>query len=61
MKLKEIMDATTNRSVYNRVQRQYLFEYENLCHYCPPHRGCNRRFRKIDRNWKRYRKTQWKY
>lgn len=30
------------------------------CTYCPPNKGCNRNNIRFQRNWKKYRKTQWK-
>lgn len=51
----------TNRRVYKIMYRQYLNKYIGLCPICSPHGGCNfwNKF-KGNRNWKRYRKTQWK-
>jgi hypothetical protein len=31
------------------------------CTYCPPNKGCNRRWNRSEqRNWKQYRKYQWR-
>jgi hypothetical protein len=53
---------TTNRSVYNKLYRNELSKKFGLCPICGPHSGCNSRFgiKGPYRNWKIYRKTQWK-
>lgn len=58
---KENLKTTTNSRVYNLLKRQELFNYEGLCPICGPHSGCNS-FKKFKgkKNWKEYRKTQWK-
>jgi hypothetical protein len=58
---KENLKTTTNSRVYKILKRKMLDNYEGLCPICGPHSGCN--FFKKHRghkNWKEYRKTQWK-
>jgi len=59
---KEIMNTASNRGVYNKSRKNYLGVYGFIkCSWCKYHRGCNRRFHRNDiRNWKNYRKQQWK-
>jgi hypothetical protein len=58
---KETLKTTTNRKVYKMLHRKELYDEQGLCHYCGPHSGCNSNFRpSSNRNWKMYRKTQWK-
>ena len=63
MKLKTEFKETDNSTVYRRSRWQHLAttgkSQGNWCPICPPKKGCNRRFRK-DRNWKCFRKTQYK-
>ncbi len=52
----EEIKITNNRSVYNKC-------YRNLYTYCPIcafNRGCNRDRKNRSKNWKEYRKTQYK-
>ena len=61
MKLKEIMDFTTDSRVYKIAKRLQLESYEGICSRCHPNRGCNaRRSRLIKKNWKEFRRTQYK-
>lgn len=54
-KIKEY-ELTFNSYVFKKIHNFY-----NLgCDRCPPHRGCNRFWKSLDKNWKKYRKTQWK-
>lgn len=56
MKRKDIINQTKDRREYNLLIRHY-----NLyCSYCPPNKGCNLRIKRMQRNWKKFRKTQWK-
>jgi hypothetical protein len=56
-KPKKVTDETTNSRVYKMTKWQIGF---SGCPICSPHRGCNRRNKKYDRNWKNFRKTQYK-
>ena len=62
MKYKKIMDETCNSKVYKKAQKRVIDGEERKCFYCPPHSGCNGLFggTKGRRNWKRYRKNQYK-
>jgi hypothetical protein len=58
---KEDLKTTTNRKVYKILLRRKFYDDHGLCHYCGPHSGCNSNNRLYKmRNWKKYRKTQWK-
>jgi hypothetical protein len=59
--MKETIKNTTNSSVYNKLYKEHLFDYYGLCPYCPFNGGCNRGFGVMEnRNWKKFRKTQYK-
>lgn len=60
MKTKELLKTTTNSNVYNRAYRHYLEYAHGICSRCPPRKGCNWGRRNRDRNWKNFRKTQYK-
>lgn len=49
---------TNNPSVYRRLLKNYLVKKYCICPYCPFHGGENSS-RRIERNWKKYRKTQY--
>lgn len=49
-------DSTTN----NRVYKSILNAKVSKCPICPPHKGCNRRRRKLQKSWKYFRKTRYK-
>ena len=54
-KLRIVKDTVDSR-VYKMASREGVVG----CPICPPHRGCNRlRWGQI-KNWKRFRKTQWR-
>jgi hypothetical protein len=62
MKIKEIYKTTDNRSVLKKAYREFIAREERICGICGYHRGENAdRKRRDRRNWKRYRKAQWKY
>ena len=48
-------ENVTDRRCYTLFTRQ-----EQICSFCPPHRGCNQRYDGSDRSWKNFRKHQWK-
>lgn len=53
---KELMGTTCNSSVYRK-----LLNFSFRCEHCGAHSGCNRDGDYSDRkNWKRYRKTQYR-
>ena len=57
---KETIKNTTNSAVYKKRLTWQLGSKYGLCHYCSPHGGCNYwNSRHIERNWKKYRNTQW--
>ena len=62
MKIKEILDTTTNSRVYKMALKWHR-ENKGLIHcaICPYHDNENYvRHGKDNRNWKRYRKNQFK-
>lgn len=54
--MKKVMDTTTNSREYKLARRARI---PGFCTMCKPHRGCNSRVY-IRKNWKHYRKTQYK-
>jgi hypothetical protein len=59
-KIKDEIDTTTNSRVYRIMRRNYL---ESICElYCARclHHGMHVRWYNQQRNWKHYRKTQYK-
>lgn len=63
-KCKKLLEATTNNREYN-INHKIEARYNYDCYYCP-HRNrircktCNIFSRTIKRNWKKFRKWQWK-
>jgi len=57
---KKEFEETDNSVVYRRCRNIHLAKEHGFCEYCSPNRGCNRRARGSERNWKRFRKTQYK-
>lgn len=60
MKAKKIMDSTNNSRVYKLYRNFYISGKEGYCGWCQMNRGCNKWHRRPQRNWKKYRKNQWK-
>lgn len=50
--LKNVYDKRTFKRIWLRIKLH--------CDRCPPNRGCNRRNKNKNRNWKEFRKTKWK-
>ncbi len=47
--------------IYKIQRKKYIYNLLGLCHICGPHSGCNQTNRfKGNRNWKQYRKNQYK-
>lgn len=46
----------TNSTIYRRI-RNSIF---SGCPMCSPHKGCNKWKSGFEKNWKKYRKNQWK-
>lgn len=57
-KVKRKSDETLNSREYKILQR----DQELGCPICGPNSGCNSSSRRglLERNWKKFRKTQWK-
>lgn len=57
-KVKNKISETYNSRVYKLLKRSKVLG----CPICGPNSGCNSSSRKgdLDRNWKKFRKTQWK-
>jgi len=63
MKHKNIVDTTTDSKTYKRVLKMYREVRGDIdCSICPYHGGENGYYHnhRDYRNWKRYRKTQYK-
>jgi hypothetical protein len=61
MSIKEIYATADNPSVLKKAYKAFITRRERICNRCPYHSGENAyRKRKDRRNWKRFRKTQWK-
>jgi hypothetical protein len=61
MKIKKLYATTDHRSVLNKVYKVFITQKEGICNFDPYHSGENaNRKRRDRRNWKRYRKTQWR-
>ena len=61
MGIKRIYDTADNPGVLKKAYKLLLTKEEKICNFCPYHRGENAdRKRKDKRNWKRFRRTQWK-
>ena len=61
MKTTKILQETTDSRTYNLALRRKINSNENKCFICHPHRGCNANNTNfVKRNWKHYRKTQYK-
>lgn len=61
MKKKETYDFADNRSVLKKAYKSLLEKTEGICGYCPFNRcRTENPKRKVKRNWKRFRKTQWR-
>lgn len=53
-------NRTTNSTVYRKMRKRYLTHIGKLrCEYCPYHKYENETH-KIKKNWKKYRKTQYR-
>ena len=61
-KYKKIVETTTDNRVYKIALKEYrALRCEISCGICPYHRGENyKRYGWKHRNWKNYRKTQYK-
>lgn len=59
----ETRKTVTNRRVDNILKSNLFYKEHKLCIYCPVYGGCNWKnpnAGRPNRNWKRYRKHQWK-
>jgi hypothetical protein len=61
MGIKVVYDYEDNRCALKKAYKALISQQERICNRCHFHRGENTsRRRKDRRNWKRFRKTQWK-
>ena len=58
-KAKKIVDTTTNPTEYKKVYKKLIAKKVGKCPMCPWHSKENYGHRD-DKNWKRYRKKQFK-
>lgn len=60
-KLKEIIETTDNSRIYKIALKMYREKQWKInCSFCPYHRYDNLRWNMYRRNWKQYRKNQYK-
>lgn len=58
---KETIKNVIDSGVYKKLLKMVLLRESGLCPICGPHSGCNSRNKfHPNKNWKKYRKTQWK-
>lgn len=50
--MHEANDSRTYKRAYNQIITS--------CPRCSPNKGCNRRRKNVERNWKKFRKTKHK-
>ena len=55
-KTKKAMSSTLD----SRTYRLAYYSIVSKCGMCSPHKGCNRRYIKREKNWKKFRKKQYK-
>lgn len=61
MSMKKVLDETTNSNVYNKARKMYLDQTGQIdCSRCPYHKYENYKADSWRKNWKEFRKTQWK-
>ena len=58
IRCKEAMDTTQSSKQYKIAHKYYLDGRGIKCSFCPYHRGENGH--KLQRSWKKVRKTKWK-
>lgn len=58
---KETVKNVVDSSVYKKLLALVLLREKGICPFCRPHGGCNARNKyTVKKNWKKYRKTQYK-
>lgn len=61
MSKRKILDTTTHSRTYKLIKHEWVSSNLGLCWFCPPNKGCNYwNKNKPNRNWKNYRKNQYK-
>ena len=55
-KKNELLKTEISSSVYKKIKGNIV----SVCGWCMPNKGCNKWHKKNSKNWKSYRKTQWK-
>ena len=61
MKMKELLQTTDNSSIYNKVLKRFRESKGDIrCSVCPYHKCENDNGKRYLKNWKRYRRTQYK-
>lgn len=58
MRTIEVIETTTDSSTYKKAMKIYNSKYHIHCPICPYHKGENYG-RRVKRNWKKYRDSQW--
>lgn len=60
MKTKKELSNTNDSNSYRKLRKEYLVNKGKVnCSFCKFHKGENRK-RRVKRNWKKYRKTQYR-
>jgi len=60
MRCFDEMQTTENSRIYKRARKKYLEGRGINCSFCPYHRWENWKH-KLQRSWKKFRKTKYKY
>ena len=59
MKAYKLLSKIDHSRTYKLLYMKCISRKEGLCTLCSPHKGCNGG-RGRNRNWKKFRKKQWK-
>ena len=57
---KYFKDYISNQNVFKRVYWYNLCSYNGYCSHCPPNGGENAKSNRDFKNWKKYRRNQYK-
>lgn len=57
---KYLKSFISNQNTFKRIYWDDLCSYEGYCSHCPPNGGENTKPNRDRKNWKKYRKTQYK-
>lgn len=57
---KYLKSFISNQNAFKRIYWDNLCSYEGYCPHCPPNGGENAKPNRDRKNWKKYRKTQYR-